>query len=225
MPEIRRMGYLLTGLLAITLLSASLWKPAPPAKFVGLSASDIPLIVGSYAGVDIPVDAETKAALPNADIIQRQYTGADNQIVDLTVIGGTGRNDLHDPRSCLVGAGWQIQNDHVETLPGADNIPVRACQIVSGNGAGGDDAQAEDMVYLYVIHRHIVSSASDIRWALLTSDLLQDDTPVYFVRSVIALPQGAESSVDNAAQHRQLVDFTSNLWKVISPVIYQGERP
>jgi hypothetical protein len=129
MSEIRRMGYILTGLLGLTVLTAFIWKPAPPAKFNGIAGSELPMTIGSFTAINVPVDAQTRAAIPSADIIQRQYTDPRGFSVNVTVIGGTGRNQLHDPRSCLVGAGWQIQDDHVEDLPDSDKTPARACEI------------------------------------------------------------------------------------------------
>jgi hypothetical protein len=226
MPEIRRMGYILTAVLALTALAAFAWKPQPPGKFKGMASTAIPRMISGYRGVDQPIDAATRAAIPSADIIDRRYENGDGQSIDVTVIGGTGRNELHDPRSCLVGAGWQIQNDRVEYLPSPGNIAVRACEISvprQSDSMIGDQAAAEDMLYVYVINKKTVASASAIRWDLLTSDLLeQNDNPVYFVRTVAALPTANHNSQDNLAEHRQLEQFTAELWKAISPVIDRG---
>jgi hypothetical protein len=223
MPEIRRTGYFLAGLLALTLLTAFAWKPAPPAKFNGIAASQVPIHIGDYTGVDVPVDANTKSLLATADIISRQYTSTDGSVINVTIIGGTGRNELHDPRSCLVGAGWQIENDHVEQLPSARPLSVRACQIAMGGGSTGEANQsssANDMMYLYDVNRQTIASASAIRWTLLSSDLLgQSDVPVYFVRTVADISNLHDQSIENSDEHRRLAQFTSQLWQNLEPVI------
>ncbi len=226
MPEIRRMGYILTAVLAVALLVAFAWKPERSAKFEGLTSSQIPTTIGDSAGVEVPVDSATRAALPSADIVGRRYTLADGSTIDVTIIGGTGRNELHDPRSCLVGAGWVIQNDRVEKLPGTSNVAVRACEIAQ-TGSPDDPAilhqNAEDMLYLYVIGNKTIASASDIRWSLLKSDLLeQNDVPVYFIRTISSLPSSNRQSEANRFEHQQLLTFTSALWHAVAPVVDPG---
>jgi hypothetical protein len=229
MSKIRWVGYLLTGVLAVGALTAFAWKPVPPAKFLGLSDAQVPMNFGTYHGVKVPVDAVTQAALPSADIIERQYTCPNGDQITATIIGGTGRNQLHDPRSCLVGAGWQIENDHVERLPDTTgDIPVRSCQVSAQSSANSDPSNSSsntDIIYLYVVNRKIVASASSIRWTLLKSDLLeQTDEPVYYIRTLMSMPPLTDGMSARSNQHRQLTQFTAALWKKLSPVIDQGER-
>ncbi len=224
MSKIRRVGYILTAVLAAAAISAFVWKPKPPSKFVGLTGTDLPLVLGSYSGVDVPVDAATLSEIPSADIIQRRYTAVDGNVIDVTVIGGTGRNQLHDPRSCLVGDGWQIENDHVEYLPGTSGVPVRNCQISNTSVPGGTLSQS-DLMYLYVVDQHPIASASTIRWTLLKSDLLeQNDDPVYFIRAVASVPAAGAGSNSQVQEHERLASFTTQVWKVLSPIIDRGER-
>jgi hypothetical protein len=176
--------------------------------------------LGNFVGTNVPIDAETLSAIPSADIIERQYTAPSGTSIGVTVIGGTGRNQLHDPRSCLAGAGWQILNDHVETLPGT-NISVRCCQVTNPTP---EQRESDDIIYLYVVNCKPISSASTIRWTLLKSDLLgQSNEPVYFIRTVIPLSASTDGSSAATDQHRELLSFTSSLWHVLSPVIYRGE--
>lgn len=219
MQEIRRAGYILIGIMAVALTCAFMWRPAPPAKFHGLAALDVPLRVGGYLGHDVPVDSVTRAALASADIISREYRSPAGAIVDLTLIGGTDRSALHDPRSCLVGAGWKLNDDRVEALPGNPSVPVRMCtaQIQSPGSA----TQGVDILYLYVSHGRVISSATEIRLALLEAALFdQSDSPVYYIRLTTPLPNAS----DNGVQDAQLVGFVQDLWQKIGPAVLSGGR-
>jgi hypothetical protein len=229
MSKIRWVGYVLTGIFAVGAVTAFTWKPAPPVRYRGLSELQVPMIIGQYQGVRVAVDPATKVALSSADIIERQFTGPDGGPISVTIIGGTGRSQLHDPRSCMLGAGWQIENDRVERLPGtAGFVPVRSCQVsvpVTSNLGSSSQQDSTDIIYLYVLDDKIVASASDIRWQLLKSDLLeQTDEPVYYIRTMMAMPAPQDGGAARLAEHHQLEQFTAALWSAVRPVIEQGER-
>ena len=218
MSQIRGMGYLLAGLLAAALLSAFVWKPPPPPKFMGISTAWVPLQLAGFTGQDIPVNAVTRAALSSAQIVSRSYRAPDGMLLDMTLIGGTDRTALHDPRSCLVGAGFRLGDDHLESLPGVSpDAQVRVCNATKGS----DQANSGyDIIYLYVTHKHVVASASEIRLALLESALLeQNDAPVYYLRILAPAASGSAG----AARHARLMEFTAKLWNQLSPHIL-GEK-
>lgn len=215
MSQVRWVGYLLACVAASALLTAMVWKPAPPARFDGLEKLAIPAVVGGYQGQVVPVDAQTRSALGSAQVTARRYTAPNGMVVDLTMIGGTNRSALHDPRSCLVGAGWQLTDDHVERLPGTD-VPVRDCHALTGDGSPGYDVE-----YLYVSGRRVISSATQIRFALLEAALLeQNDAPVYFVRLITPLPASQGKQI---WEHAQLQRFASGLWRKLGPELIKGE--
>jgi hypothetical protein len=229
MSQVCRVGYILTALLAVASVFNSFWKPSQPAKFVGLTESQVPKQFGPYRGLSVPEDVDTREGLPSADVIEREYIGPSGEVINATIIGGVGRYQLHDPRSCLVGAGWQIANDHVEYLPGTSaTIPVRCCQasLVERNLYTGDKISSNtDIMYLYVINRRIVASASDIRLNLLINDLLeQTDQPVYYIRTLTACSSDTSDPALRLQEHQRLAAFTASLWNKVSPSIYQGEK-
>ena len=213
MPHIRRMGYLLVVLVGAALATAMAWKPAPPPKFVGLTGRDVPRLVGGLAGQDYAMAPEVKAALSSADTVSRTY-GQGDAATDFVLIGGTDRTALHDPRSCLVGAGWKLEDDHTETLPGTA-IAARACHAVGLPGAPG-----YDIMYLYVVNGRVINQVSQIRAAMLWSALVgRKNTPVYFLRFMRPL-----SSDDAAvsANHAQLASFAAQMWAAVAPRIVKG---
>ncbi len=216
MPHICRMGYLLAVLIGAALLVSVVWKPAPPARFAGLTGPDVPRSVGGWvSGPDESVPADVQAALSSASLTSRTYqppgSGAAESAspVNFVLIGGTDRSALHDPRSCLIGAGMQIQGDHLEPLPGT-GIEARACRAVTGTSGGGFD-----IIYLYVVNGRIINSATQIRAAMLWSALLgRRGTPVYFLR--FTRPIYSDPRRD-ALDHAAMLQFATSLWTRLQP--------
>ena len=219
MPHICRMGYLLATMIGAALLVTQVWNPAPPAAFAGLRGDDIPHAVGGYAaGPDDAIPAEVQAALASATLTSRLYTPAGGgDPVSFVLIGGTDRSALHDPRSCLIGSGMSVQNDHLERLPGT-GIEARACRAIDG-AKSRTETQTEvggsDMIYLYLVNGKVVSSATQIRAAMLWSALLgQRGTPVYFLRFTRPVP--SDPRLD-AQGHAALLQFATEMWTRLKP--------
>jgi EpsI family protein len=198
------------------------WKPAPPPRFAGLDKIAIPMSVAGFQGRVEPVDAVTRTALASAEVTARHYTAPDGMQIDLVMIGGTDRSALHDPRSCLIGAGWQLVDDHVERVPGT-GVPVRVCHALTEATAAGASSATEpnyDIEYLYVSGGRVIASATEIRMALLKAALLeQNDTPVYFVRMMTPLPADSATGV---REHAELQRFASGLWGKIGSELVAG---
>ena len=224
MPHVCRMGYLLALLIGAALTVAMAWKPAPPPQFAGLSGRDVPRSVGGYAaGPDDPIPADVQAALASANLTSRTYqpaagnrTTADDAF-NFVLIGGTDRSALHDPRSCLIGAGMQVEADHLERLPGTA-IDARACHAAGGGGAGG----GFDIIYLYLVNGKIVNEATQIRAAMLWSALLgQRGTPVYFLR--FTRPIESDPRLD-ALGHAAMLQFATEMWTRLQPRLRPATR-
>lgn len=211
MPHVCRMGYLLALFVGAALLVSRVWSPAPPSRFAGVGTADIPRVVGGLsAGPDDVVPADVQAALSSATLTSRTYQPAGGgDPMSFVLIGGTDRSALHDPRSCLIGAGLTVQSDHLEQLPGT-GINARTCRAVDGTAHTGFD-----MIYLYTVNGRVVNEATEIRAAMLWSALLgQRGTPVYFLR--FTRPLSSDPRLD-AQGHAALLQFASALWTRLQP--------
>lgn len=214
MPHIRRMGYLLTLIIGAALLTAMAWHPAPPPRFVGMASADVPRTLNGYtSGGNDPVPADVKAALASASLLSRTYTSeataSSGDPINFVLIGGTDRSALHDPRSCLIGAGMRLENDHLESLPGTA-AAARSCHAVSDSGSGGSD-----LLYLYVVDGKIINQVTQIRAAMLWSALLgQTGKPVYFLR--FERPLNPDPSAD-VRGHARLQEFATAMWMRLRP--------
>jgi len=207
MPNIRRMGYLLALIIGTALVVAIAWNPAPPPRFAGLNDSEIPRTLEGYtAAQDDLIAPEVRTALASADLISRTYTqGTDD--INFVLIGGADRSALHDPRSCLIGAGMQLENDHQEMLP--EQAAAQSCRAVSAGTPGFD------ILYLYIINGKVVTEPTQIRTAMLWSALLgSSSTHVYFLRFL------RTASTDPAAEaesHNRLQKFAAAMWTTLKP--------
>lgn len=228
MPHIRRMGYLLTLLIGAALATAMVWRPGPPPRFAGLQSRDLPRTLGGYrSGPDETVSAEVKAALASADLTSRTYQPtAQNwaeaaEPVSFVLIGGTDRSALHDPRSCLIGSGMQVQDDHVEPLPGT-GVTVRACHAVPGEALPGTSGGGVDMIYLYLVNGQVVTGATQIRAAMLWSALMGGrGTPVYFLRFTRSLETDPQQETQG---HAAMLHFATEMWTRLRPRLVSSAR-
>lgn len=215
MPNIRRMGYFLTLVIGVALATAMIWKPAPPTHFVGIKSADVPRELAGYsAPEDDILPPDVQAALASTDPISRNYHQA-NGDVNFLLIGGTDRSALHDPRSCLIGAGMQLQDDHVELLPGTQ-IEARTCRAVNLDVVPGVSSQGGyDILYFYIVNGKVINQVTQIRAAMLLSAVLgQRGTPVYFLRFTRTIRPNAQ---EYASDHAGLQQFAAEMWKHLKP--------
>ena len=222
MSNIRRMGYFLTLLIGAALATAMIWKPAPPAHFVGITSADVPRVLAGYsAPEDDILPADVRAALASTEPLSRNYHQTSGD-VNFLLIGGTDRSALHDPRSCLIGAGMQLEDDHVELLPGTQ-IEARSCRAVSQNAVPGASSQGGyDILYLYIVNGKVINQVTQIRAAMLWSAVLgQRGTPVYFLRFTRSLSQDPQNT---AADHAGLQRFAAEMWKHLKPRLMTASR-
>jgi len=162
---------------------------------------------------DYKLDPGVLRALSTGDVISRMYSDGTNN-VDFVMIGGTDRGALHDPRSCLVGAGWSLENDHTEALPGTD-LQVRSCHAIGPPGM-----PSYDIIYLYVVDGHVINQPTQIRAKMLMSALLgRRNTPVYFLRYMV---QDATQGTVDPATHSAMQRFAASMWQTLSGRLIAG---
>jgi EpsI family protein len=217
MSNVRGSAYLLAVITALAFGISLVWRPAPPPKYEGLANVRVPEKLAGYESRgDDAIEDNVRAALSAADLVSRTYLNNSGQPVQFTMIGGTDRSALHDPRSCLVGAGWRIEDDHTETLPDT-GVKARVCRIVQDS-----TKNAYEVVYLYVVNKEIITEVTQIRFRMLLSALVgQKGTPAVFVRFMRPLQSGADA---DAASRAQFLDFTSQMWNTLEPGIVKEAR-
>lgn len=206
MSNVRGSAYLLAALSGLIWCISLVWTPTPPPKYKGLDTvrARIPQTLEGYRQMgENPISDTVRQALAAADIVSYTYEGGGGS-VDMTLIGGTDRSALHDPRSCMVGAGWRIENDHTEDLPGT-GLQARVCRVT--NGVNPVDYE---VLYLYVVGERTITQVTQIRTQMLLSALIgRKGTPVCFVRFMRPVPRGGADNPEAARLFRQ---FAGSAW-------------
>ena len=194
------------ALLAISGLAAlgvsRLWNPARAESSPELATACLPARAGALASSgDDPIDPIVQGALSSARVQQRTYVGPQGERVQATLIVGGDRTALHDPRSCMVGAGWQIEGDRTETLPNSA-VAVRRCELAQG-------AARFEALYVYATgDGGSVASPTAIRLRMLGAALRGGrERPVRFLR--LLQPASAGSS-------ERLPRLAAALWPSLS---------
>jgi EpsI family protein len=216
MSNVYGAGYLLAFFAALAFVASRLWHPAPPPKYSGISEWRIPeTVAGFQSQGEETLSPSVRAALSSADIVSRTYQSSGGNVVQFTMIGGTDRSALHDPRSCLTGAGWRIEDDHTETIPGTQ-VQARKCRVVQDKSS-----QSYELIYLYVVDGKIINEVTQIRGKMLLSALIgQKGTPTIFMRFMRPLaPAGSSepSQVPNESGNTYLNTFAAEMWNALRP--------
>jgi len=206
MQNFRGSSYLLTLVGIVVWCFSAIWQPAPPPKYSGLGPikNRIPAEVDGYARGDERVQPEVVLkALAAADIVSFPYQSAKGWF-DLTLIGGTDRSALHDPRSCLVGSGWKLSGDREEVIPGT-NVPFR--RALATNDSEPNDFE---FLYVYVVGTKTINQVTQIRAQMLAATLIgRRNTPVCFVRFQRPVAKGQPDDPEEAQRFR---NFAAKIW-------------
>lgn len=181
MSPSRRTAVVLAAAFALTLLAARLMPAPRPAAPVS-AGKPLPQTLGA-GFVGGSVADETKPAVrarlaAHTQIATRTYTNAAKQTVQVIRLVGSDRNALHDPRSCLAGVGWRIEDDRTETI---GETPVRVCRLL------GDDGRPPLLVaYGYVGENGtLIADPSAIRAKLLYQAVVGGAAkPLVFLRLI-----------------------------------------
>jgi EpsI family protein len=92
-------------------LVAQLSRPAPVEVNLRQPLTGVPDTLMGYVGTTLPIDSSEVAAAGTTAYLNRKYVAA-NGTGFLLYIGfhaaQTQENQVHSPRSCLPGAGWQV---------------------------------------------------------------------------------------------------------------------
>jgi EpsI family protein len=86
-----------------------------------LYTADIPLVIGSWYGIEITMDERTYELLETKDTIMREYINTSGDKVVLTVVYSKENiRVVHAPDICLSGGGSNICDEAIETVSFGD---------------------------------------------------------------------------------------------------------
>jgi len=76
-----------------------------------LPVETFPVQIGNWTGGPLrEVDIDIARALPTAKIVERVYTSATGEQVDLMLLTATEDEDMHSPQACFPSQGWALSN-------------------------------------------------------------------------------------------------------------------
>ena len=176
---------------------------------------EFPMVLGSWFGQRVGVDAEVIESLKLNDYLMAQFAGPPSRTLNLYVAWydsqRAGRS-VHSPRTCLPGGGWQIvEFDQVE-VPGvqAAGQPLRVNRALIGLGT---DRQ---LVYYWFQQRgRIITNEYLAKWYLFWDSLTRNRTDGALVRLAIPINEGEASST----AERDLARFATELEPVLDAYV------
>jgi EpsI family protein len=126
---------ILTVLIALTsVLAARLPTIQSEARANEQPVARLPLRLGQWEGVEVPVAQDVQRALPTAHILSRQYH-CPSGLANVTIVTGSDATALHDPHDCLTGDGWHFLKEQSRAVDvGAPAHPIQVREVLMANG-------------------------------------------------------------------------------------------
>ncbi len=175
-----RLGFALAFLLVLFgLLRALMAQPAVPPT---LSLRLFPMHMGSWEGKSLPLSHHVLRALGLRDYLNRVYTAPDGHALGLYIAYyprqkfGT---DIHSPKHCLPGAGWEPMR------VGEALVPVAGGQALRVNAYLVERGWQRDLVlYWYQGRGRVVRSELWGKWYQIWDGLVRHRSDEALVRIV-----------------------------------------
>jgi EpsI family protein len=182
------------------LLVAGFYLQARPEPGVPLNRpfSRFPNRVAQWRQVgEDRLDAETLAVLRPTDYLSRTYTDESGNRVTLYLGyhgGGEGSGEVHSPRHCLPGTGWQPVSSRTRKLdPGGQDINAMVAVY------GKEDIR-EVFLYWFEVPGGSTPDEFRLKCEQLFNTLLHNRKDVLFVRISVPARKGVESAEETAAR-------------------------
>jgi len=161
----------------------------------------LPMAMDSWQGRNNPFEDRIVAALGVSDYLNRSYSDAGGQRVDLYIgFYQSQRNgeSIHSPKNCLPGAGWEPVRAGRLTIPivGASSIMVNEYLIEKG--------PAQYLVlYWYQAHGRVIASEYSGKAWLVLDAITRNRTDEALVRILAPTSNGEDRARADAVQFVQ----------------------
>jgi EpsI family protein len=108
MRKVQSYAFLLAGIFILWFAAEARIKPTEGKGRIIEDFKEIPLQIGSWSGVDIPMDDVTLKALKHCAFLNREYEDEHGYDCYITMVYGVDLGDFHQPEVCMQGQGWKI---------------------------------------------------------------------------------------------------------------------
>ena len=176
------------------------------------SLAGFPDAIGSWTGVETPLDAETLQVLGLTDYANREYLSSSELQVQLYIgyyaSQRTG-DTIHSPKNCLPGAGWDPIRADYATVPLADGQTIKVNEYVIAQGL---DRQL--VFYWYQSRGRVVASEYWGKFWMIHDAITRNRTDGALVRLTTPIGQQGE-----AAAHARLEEFAKLMFPSLDKFI------
>jgi EpsI family protein len=190
----------------------------PPSR----PLSELPLVIGTRAGTDIPMDQETLDVLGKGDFLTRAYSmppgtrtndpGSFAPVVLYIAYFPTQRTgqSIHSPQNCLPGAGWIFQSSGTTVFTDATGKRYRVGDYLIVKGS-----ESQEALYWYQLHGQSIASDYKAKLYTLADSIRYGRTDEALVR--ITTPVGpAESRLE---ARKRAIDFAEQITPMLPTYI------
>ena len=200
-PGSTRLPLLIALIGTTSLVAARLPTIQSEARADVQPAAWLPMRLGQWEGVDVPVPQDVQRALPTAHILSRQYRGPAGA-ADVTIVSGSDATALHDPHDCLTGDGWHFLKEQVRSVEvGAPAHPIQVRDVLMVNGP-----LRARMWYWYAIGSDVYNRTLPARLGLFRIRLTEGrGRRAEFVRLIVG------GDTDSAQSTDMLADLTRQI--------------
>jgi EpsI family protein len=186
-------------------------ESTPPAR----PLNEFPQDIGSYRAVaDYPFDADTLKVLGVTDYVNRAYFSPARGELGLYIgyfrTQRTGAQ-IHSPKNCLPGAGWQptVSEIYQLSLPDGPKVPVNLYVIRK-------DLDQQVVLYWYQSHGRVVASEYWGKFYMVEDAIRLNRTDAALVRITAPVRNG-----DIEAARNQAIAFAQQVAVDVKQVIPQ----
>ena len=142
-----------------------------------LYTQNIPMIIGSWYGKDIPMDERTYDILETRDAFMREYTSSVGEKASLIVVfAQNNRKVAHPPEVCLAGGGWSRTDRDTHSVVVGDRT-LEFNRIILQKGS-----EKQVVLYLYKAGSKLTPNYYSQQLNIIVNGMLRRDTSSALIR-------------------------------------------
>lgn len=172
---------------------------------------DLPYAVGSWKGLDVPIEQRVIQAVSVNDYANRIYADPQGRTVQLYVgyyqSQRTG-DTIHSPKNCLPGAGWQPVRSGGATVNLSDGRQIVVNEYIIEQGL---DRQL--VFYWYQGRGRVIASEYWGKFWMVADALMHNRTDGALVRLIIPM------NGDETQARQSLIHFTQDIFPYLNQFI------
>jgi exosortase D (VPLPA-CTERM-specific) len=199
--QLARPRSLLFGIAVLPMLATAIGLQAHTSTEIVKHIATIPEQVGTWTGIDIPIDKETLDILGPGEYLLREYQNASDSEPPINLYipffpSQSAGDTIHSPDHCLPGAGWTPTSREVIQLtrPDGSSIPVNR-YVVAKLG------ERQLVLYWFQAHSRVVASEWKAKYYLISDSIYLNRSDGGMVRLMTPMLKGESAQ---AAQNRMM---------------------